>query len=694
MKNFSEDEIKEIINENTSENNDDATDDIIDEVKSETADEDTAKEKKPDRNLFAIIAAGVALVGIILAVSIPICTLGNSKTPEAGSTTTGKTETTTSDVGDITTTGTSGGASDTTTTEKPDATTDGTTTSTTVTTTAPEDNSEIKEYEGFLYRIDDGYATITGYTDKSESLNMPEEIDGMAVKHIADKAFSDAKHLVKITIPDSVETIGDECFMNCTHLVEIVLPESVTSVGKGAFMGCLKLERADLSDNITDIPESLFSGCLVLSRIVIPKNLVSIGADAFYECTSITKLEFPESLRKVSVDGTFFGCYNLTELIFSEGFEEFDYPTHETVKAMLLPYIERIYLPSTFKDEKVGWPLFDCGHAVEISEDNPMFTVFDDNIVSKDKTHLYCLYTIGQGSHAGSTENYYYIPDCIKTASEYTFKFIYEGRGIVVSKDFVIPESVSHYNFIYENFCSAVDKAGKAFYYEVLNHVTDELNKLKETDPRFSFENTFSERSLRFYPIEGKDAVMAHFSEGYVSYLEQKNQYYVYAYPIEDKADFSSESEGYIVIPETFSYEGVGEYGISITTNSDKTEFVESTDFIDYFLYDYLYDYTSENDVINNEIRNIIHNNILPELPLEEVLFGYSVDYLHINEKNKETLISGNCSINKALLDVNFEVYPSGYYGFNDEKVFKTPDGKFYYSVRVIDVKWNKFYYK
>ena len=88
-------------------------------------------------------------------------------------------------------------------------------------------------------------AMVLGYSGRSETMNIPSEINHEGVIYrvtsIGDCAFEDCSSLTSIVIPDGVTSIGDWAFEKCSSLTSIVIPDGVTSIGYNAFEGCFSL---------------------------------------------------------------------------------------------------------------------------------------------------------------------------------------------------------------------------------------------------------------------------------------------------------------------------------------------------------------------------------------------------------------------------------------------------------------------
>lgn len=179
------------------------------------------------------------------------------------------------------------------------------------------------------FEFDAKTGTITNYIGNAEVLEIPSEIDGVAVKTIDCSAFSYTKtlkevtipegvekvdcmafaycsNLQKITLPDTLKTIGHYAFLDCA-CAEITIPDSVTSMGEGVFAYCTNLYTAILSESLKEIPESCFSNCDELFYINIPDGIERIDGAAFFKCKELEKVTLPLSLKEIG-DNAFDLC--------------------------------------------------------------------------------------------------------------------------------------------------------------------------------------------------------------------------------------------------------------------------------------------------------------------------------------------------------------------------------------------------
>ena len=151
-------------------------------------------------------------------------------------------------------------------------------------------NDTGEEYKegGLVYSITSGSATVMGYTGNPTDLVIPEEVKGVPVKFIDEKAFRYCESLKSVTFPSSIRKIGfdvavdggesgfDGSFTGCENLttVQFQEPSDLQLIGFGAFMDCGKLTSISIPEGTEKIAQNALTG------------------------TGIRKLELPASLRE------------------------------------------------------------------------------------------------------------------------------------------------------------------------------------------------------------------------------------------------------------------------------------------------------------------------------------------------------------------------------------------------------------
>lgn len=102
----------------------------------------------------------------------------------------------------------------------------------------------------------------------------------------------------EIVIEEGVTGIDSYCFSSdFKELIRVDLPDTLESIGKKAFKECESLQVIRLPKKITDIPEGCFEGCKSLVNVRIPNGVVSIQRDAFAGCERLRKLVLPKQLE-------------------------------------------------------------------------------------------------------------------------------------------------------------------------------------------------------------------------------------------------------------------------------------------------------------------------------------------------------------------------------------------------------------
>ncbi len=125
----------------------------------------------------------------------------------------------------------------------------------------------MKISHSFAYEKREGGAVILRCFLRDGIVEVPESLDGLAVKSLspyafsahADPAASDKKEfsadysdalcgndLRELILPQSVRSIGKYCFYNCEKLTAIEFPGSLCDLGSGAFAGCHRIREIRL----------------------------------------------------------------------------------------------------------------------------------------------------------------------------------------------------------------------------------------------------------------------------------------------------------------------------------------------------------------------------------------------------------------------------------------------------------------
>ena len=158
----------------------------------------------------------------------------------------------------------------------------------------------------------DGYI-VSSCGSSATSVEIPDEINGLPVVGIKERAFENHSNLTSITIPDSVISIGSYAFSGCSGLTSVTIGNGVTGIGYSAFYGCSGITSVTIPDSVTSIGEYAFYGCSGLTSVTIPDSVTGIGYSAFSGCSGLTSIVVPNSVTSIG-KWAFSGCSGLTSI--------------------------------------------------------------------------------------------------------------------------------------------------------------------------------------------------------------------------------------------------------------------------------------------------------------------------------------------------------------------------------------------
>lgn len=178
--------------------------------------------------------------------------------------------------------------------------------------------------DGGNLKFDPITGTITDCDFSVYSANIPEEIYGIPVTAIGDRAFEYCSKLASVTIPSTVTSIGCSAFRYCSNLTSVTIPSSVTSFEKdgggwsSAFNGCSKLESITIPGSIKELPKGLFRSCKALKSVTLGEGVERIEYYVFYDCDSLEEIVLPDSVKEVAREA-FYSCDELQTVTFGSG---------------------------------------------------------------------------------------------------------------------------------------------------------------------------------------------------------------------------------------------------------------------------------------------------------------------------------------------------------------------------------------
>ena len=290
------------------------------------------------------------------------------------------------------------------------------------------------------------------------------------VRDIGNYVFANCTLLADAVFENGNNIISDNCFTNCSNLRKVTIPSTVQTINSTAFNNCLKLDEINLEDNQSYVFDNgilktadgtkivfMTNGLLAnISTFEIPNGVTNFGMNiGLY--TNIKQInipstleslgaanKFPKSISNVIVDEnntryasengilytkddkTLIMCYlkekdiNIQEGILT--LNAYCFKQAENAENIILPESLQTISSSALRENNkfnkilIGknvssispmFKLTNYAGTVEISEENPYYTIENNILYSKDKKTLICaLYQItGSFTVPGTVEN-------------------------------------------------------------------------------------------------------------------------------------------------------------------------------------------------------------------------------------------------------------------------------------------------
>lgn len=165
-------------------------------------------------------------------------------------------------------------------------------------------NADGMEVFSYYVNQDCNEIVIDSYvaSDYIADLEIPEEIKGIEVTAIRDRAFANIT-FKSIKLPDSIKYIGKEAFRE-SDIKELVLPANLEIIDDRAFQYANNLEGTlIIPENVRYIGQNAFQSNY-LTSIIFPESLEIIeeGAFLYSELENVVFKGNGKNLRKIGVD--------------------------------------------------------------------------------------------------------------------------------------------------------------------------------------------------------------------------------------------------------------------------------------------------------------------------------------------------------------------------------------------------------
>ncbi len=154
--------------------------------------------------------------------------------------------------------------------------------------TLPVGMSAVSETDsGIFYSIENGEVTVEGFNYAGNIMDIPETIEELPVRYIADQACRGNEAIIELRIPSSVVSVGEFAFAECKNLLKVEFSGGTEDIGYSAFRDSASLRTVTLSDTLVSIGDYAFYGCIMLGKLSIPASVSNIGIDAFVGCSEL-----------------------------------------------------------------------------------------------------------------------------------------------------------------------------------------------------------------------------------------------------------------------------------------------------------------------------------------------------------------------------------------------------------------------
>lgn len=157
-------------------------------------------------------------------------------------------------------------------------------------------------FEDFSYTTNELGATITGYSGTNSIVNIPTQVNGIAVTQIGEIWQNSVypsppifgwynTSVTSVAIPDTVTSIGEGALSYCNNLTSVTIGKNVTKIRDYTFQINPKLTNIIIPEGVTEIGLAAFHTCSELSTVRIPGSVTNIGSYAFINCTNLSRVE-------------------------------------------------------------------------------------------------------------------------------------------------------------------------------------------------------------------------------------------------------------------------------------------------------------------------------------------------------------------------------------------------------------------
>ena len=122
-------------------------------------------------------------------------------------------------------------------------------------------------------------------------------------------------------IPSSVEAIGPQAFGHCENLKTVNIPNGMKTISTQAFYACTGLTSIAIPDSVTSLGFWAFEDCSGLETATIGSGITKLDS-TFFDCSSLKTVTIADSVTKIA-SYTFYGT-DLKDVYFKGSKEQWD----------------------------------------------------------------------------------------------------------------------------------------------------------------------------------------------------------------------------------------------------------------------------------------------------------------------------------------------------------------------------------
>lgn len=264
-------------------------------------------------------------------------------------------------------------------------------------------------------------ATVTGGVGNNlYSVSIPDSIGydniNYPITHVGKDAFKGYRGLITVSLGNCLKVIEDNAFEGCVELVKLDMPNSLETIKGWVFARC-GFSVVDISDGVKEIGENAFNSCSTLNSVKIGKSVTTIERSAFSECPALTSVTLGENLKYIKTSA-FENCKILSNIILPSSLQVID------SRAFCNTALVSVSVPSSVVNiDKDAFEWIYSLKEIKVDEANTVYSDIDGVLCSKTKTVLF--------RYPNSKGKTYTVPNTIKKIYDWAFSYCPELETVV-----------------------------------------------------------------------------------------------------------------------------------------------------------------------------------------------------------------------------------------------------------------------